>query len=147
MGMSTYRYVLTRKCSDNVGRCNFIMLNPSTADEINDDPTIRRCVGYTKKWGYSKLVVTNLYAIRATDPSILRYMFDPIGPENNEYIKKYALLSNKIICAWGNYGVERGKEVMRILHGLPLYALGVTNKGQPVHPLYQRLDTKPILYG
>src|SRR6185437_4527136 len=96
-----YRYTLTREVSDGgKGTVNFLMLNPSTADAEEDDPTITRCINYTRDWGYDRLVVTNLFALRSTDPAGLRTAEKPIGPENNRHIRVEAAHAQLVVCAW-----------------------------------------------
>lgn len=120
----------------------FIMLNPSTADGSVDDPTIRRCVGFAKAWGYDRLEVVNLFAYRATNPRDLLQLshVDPVGDENQRHIEEalcgYPL--GKIVCAWGSHGshLEQGETVLGWLGYRPRYALGLTSSGQPRHPLY-----------
>src|SRR5581483_9586135 len=97
-----YRYSLARFFGDG-GVVNFIMLNPSTADAETDDPTIRRCLGFAKAWGYGTLVVTNLFAYRATDPAELAKAGDPVGPDNDTRLWSEAQLSDLVVCAWGNH--------------------------------------------
>lgn len=145
-----YRYFLERKtvsnCKDFV---NFILLNPSTADENIDDPTIRSCLRITKNLGYQGMWVTNLFAFRATHPADLKKELDSIGSENNAYIKKYAKRSKLIIAAWGNHGsfLNRDKAVIKMLSSIkPLYCLGITTLGNPKHPLYVKRNTKLLKF-
>lgn len=141
----TYRYALWRIWDESLPICNFIMLNPSTADETVDDPTIRRCIGYAKAWNYGGVVVSNLFALRSTDPSELKSAADPVGPENDLALRTCFQESAICVCAWGNHGglYRRSMEVCAIL-GSNLYCLRVTKKGEPVHPLYQKGDLKPV---
>src|SRR5437588_2477108 len=81
-----YRYLLTRRLGRSRRVATFIMLNPSTADAINNDPTIRKCVGFARRWGCGLLQVVNLFALRATEPRVLRAAADPVGPENSRWI-------------------------------------------------------------
>ncbi len=147
-----YRYVLRREWSDGGGRgrCAFVMLNPSTADETTDDPTIRRCIGFARYWGYDRLVVFNLFAWRATDSAELRKVADPVGPDNDRLIALLAMDANRVVVAWGNHGafLGRSKEVVRMLRtlGVPLKCLGLNETGQPRHPLFQKADREPVLY-
>jgi hypothetical protein len=128
-----------------------VLLNPSTADETLDDPTIRRCVGYAKAWGYGGLVLGNLFALRSTDPRALRSAFDPIGPGNNEAM--LAIVNEcdhgRVICGWGNHGsfLNRSRDVRGLLPqwGARLEALAVTGSGEPGHPLYLRADLQPVV--
>jgi hypothetical protein len=114
---------------------------PSTADETADDPTIRRCIGFAKRWGYGGLVMLNLFAFRATDPRDMRAAADPIGPDNDWHLTHSP--AALIVAAWGAGGtfMDRDRAVRAIL-GDRLMALGHTNHGQPRHPLYVRGDTE-----
>lgn len=131
--------------------CLFVMLNPSTADGEQDDPTIRRCVGFAKRLGYDRLEVVNLFALRATDPAVVLEMTgtrDPIGPRNQEVIANAAFDAGVIICAWGVHGKHIGQDetVKGWLGDRELYALGLTKDGSPRHPLYVRADAELIRY-
>lgn len=139
----TYRYTLTRIWNAEKPTLGWIMLNPSTADETEDDPTIRRCVGFAKEWGYGSITVGNLFALRATDPDELREHDDPIGDENDHYLRHVCDFADKVVAAWGANGElhGRGREVVEMLEA-DLYALDTTKDGQPVHPLYQPSDTE-----
>ena len=127
----------------------FIMLNPSTADDIKDDPTIRRCCGYAHQWHATEMIVVNLFALRATDPSELWKdgVSDPVGPLNDEAIKyalEYSRLnSGYVIAAWGNHGayMDRGDTI--IGWGWPLSYLKMNKSGQPSHPLYLPMNLTP----
>lgn len=143
-----YRYALWRAWRPgNRGRALFVMLNPSTADEVTDDATIRRCRGYAKAWGYDGLTVCNLYAYRATDPRRLTHVADPIGPENEAVLESHARSAGLVVCAWGGAGSARGTLVAKRLldwaHG-PLYALAWTKHGAPRHPLYLGSHIRPL---
>ncbi len=146
-----YRYWLEAKLSDSDGVCMFLMLNPSTADEVQSDPTVTRAKGFAQSWGYGTLWVCNLFALRATDPDILKKDPEPIGAENDEHILCSARLSDEIICAWGNHGehLDRGAQILSMLMGQEstgkLGHLGMTMRNQPKHPLYLRADT-PLSY-
>jgi hypothetical protein len=141
-----YRYTLSRTWSHSeVVRptiINFIMLNPSVANAEIDDPTIRRCIGYAKGWSYGGLVVTNLYAFRATDPKDLwaARHHERVGPDNDRTLIEAATLADLVICAWGVHGTRdgRGSAVRRMLRdaGVTTYRLALTGKGEPAHPLY-----------
>ena len=142
-----YRYVLWRTWSD-APPCNFIMLNPSTADEVKNDPTVERCERRARAMGFGGLVVTNIFAFRSTDPEALRFVDDPVGPDNDHEILEQARRSGMAIVAWGTHGSyrSRGMEVRRLLGSLDLYCLGVTSQGYPRHPLYVPYSQKPILF-
>lgn len=137
-----YRYELTRKWSDT-GTCVFVGLNPSTADADLDDPTIRRCIGFAKNWGYGKLVMLNAYAYRSTDPKALKTAPYPIGRENNKFLMQWSTKANIIIAAWGtNINIMRQHRCMELL-GNNVYHLGLTKNNFPKHPLYLSKNTKP----
>jgi hypothetical protein len=158
-----YRYRLTRDLSpiapDGVGTVNFVLLNPSTATAEVDDPTIRRCTQFACAWGYRRLVVTNLFAYRATDPAELRQVADPVGPENDWHLDCAAnhVQTLLVVLAWGTHGsyLGRDKAVLallaqhRHLYAAPPMCLGVTKAGAPRHPLYLSAGTplQPYLQG
>lgn len=146
----TYRYLLTRCWGDPARWATFIMLNPSTADALADDPTIRRCISFAKREGCGGLQVVNLFALRATDPRQLTQCDDPVGPDNDQFITgrpgdPYSAL---VIVAWGAGGalLGRGDTVSCLLTaaGVKLHCLGVTAGGYPRHPLYVRADAPLI---
>lgn len=148
-----YRYTLWREWTTLIEDCryahsyvNFICLNPSTATAIEDDPTIRRCVGFAKRWGYGAMCMTNLFAYRSTNPIELTKINDPIGNENNEYLKRIADHALLIIIGWGNHGdlLNRDKEILSFLKN-PM-CLGITKNNQPRHPLYVSYCNEPILF-
>lgn len=124
----------------------FIGLNPSTADETTDDPTIRRCVKYARNWGWSGICMTNLFAFRATRPESMKDAEDPIGADNDRTLMEIAGCAGVIIAAWGNNGAYLGRdeEVRKMIPRL--YCLKMTNKGYPTHPLYLPRGLKPKLY-
>jgi hypothetical protein len=146
-----YRYRLTRDFGMiGNGACCFVMLNPSTADAANDDPTIRRCIGFARNLNCSRLEVVNLFAYRSTNPDVLSAMSKDvaIGPENDRHIAEACVSSRIVICAWGNHGLlfGRGDYVitgLRALGKTPT-ALKINRKtGQPAHPLYLKSDAQP----
>lgn len=143
-----YRYRLTRTWDAFRSPVNFIMLNPSTADASLDDPTIRRCIGYAKAWGRGGIIVTNLFALRSTDPSTLKSHADPVGPENDRYILGALAGTPHAVAAWGSHGglFGRSKAVRAMLEaaGVPLMCLSRTKGGEPGHPLYLAGGLKPI---
>lgn len=141
-----YRWWLRRRVIGGNGKtATFIMLNPSTADAVKDDPTIRRCVGFTKFWGYSYLYVLNLFSYRATNPLELIGAKDPVGGWTNMYLGELKFMKGIIVCAWGNKTLfDRDKEVKKLLKEVPLYCLELTKLGNPKHPLYVKADTQPI---
>ncbi len=136
-----YRYRLHRSWLMGEGTVLFIMLNPSTADAELDDPTIRRCIGFARRWGFQELVVANLFAWRATDPRELKRASDPVGPENDEHLIALSGDADAVIAAWGVHGGYKNRNwvVRRLLRGTVEH-LGLTKQGHPRHPLYLRAD-------
>lgn len=133
-----YRYSLWRSWEDRSNRVAFILLNPSQANEVEDDPTIRRCIGFARDWGYGSMEIVNLFAYCATKVQTLKKARDPIGSENDLYILQAAERASLLIYAWGNWGALRGRnlEVLGLLREAKSGCLGLTNSGQPRHPLY-----------
>ncbi len=139
-----YRYLLTRQIGPGLATATFVMLNPSTADATNDDPTVRRCIGFARRWGCGRLRVLNLFALRATNPAQIRRVADPVGPENRDwFVRALANVQDgPVICAWGVHGEHMGQDrvVLGWLAeiGAEPMALGTTKRGHPKHPLYLR---------
>lgn len=121
----------------------FVMLNPSTADEREDDPTIRRCIGFARSWGAGRLRVVNLFAARATDPREMKAMDDPVGPGNDQWIAHEIANAETVVAAWGTHGAyrDRAADVMAMLPGVDWQCLGTTKDGHPRHPLYVAANT------
>lgn len=141
-----YRYLLGRRIGDSPRRLLFIMLNPATADETQDDPTIRRCIGFAERWGYGMLEVANLFAYRTPYVAELRRAADPVGPDNDKWIANALTAAEKVILAWGNHGAykNRSDEVKRMAIDAALpYNLGLNKTGEPKHPLYLPASTSP----
>ena len=143
-----YRYHLRRVWDLDLPRVAFIMLNPSTADDKEDDPTIRRCIAFARAWGYGGLDVVNLFAYRATDPRELKKASSPIGPDNDGNLLAVARHADKVICAWGAHGDLFGRS-WRVIEklrkeGISPLCLEKTKKGLPKHPLYLKADLMPI---
>ena len=149
-----YRYSLMRhwpKTDDAL--CDkqlllWVMLNPSTADSTTDDKTIRRCIGYSKAWGYCGLLVANLYAFRATSPLEMFDAKDPVGPENNRWIDLLPKQAEHIVAAWGGAGnsYHRERVLRRLMDFGTVYCLGTTVDGSPKHPLYLPKNLTPKIY-
>jgi hypothetical protein len=143
-----FRYWLTREWDEERDRLLFIMLNPSTADAEEDDPTIRKCVGFAQRLGYGRLLVVNLYAYRATDPKALKIAGYPVGPENDTHIKIALNAANGVVCAWGvnARGLSRPAEVLSIIreHQATPMALRLTDDGIPWHPLMLPYTCTPV---
>ncbi|MFC4305772.1 DUF1643 domain-containing protein [Cohnella boryungensis] len=144
----TYRYSLWRIWNADLPTVLFIMLNPSTADANKDDPTIRRCIGFAKAWGFGALEVRNLFAYRATDPDELKRCADPIGPDNDKHILEGARIADKIVLAWGTKGslLGRGQAVYQMIAKYEPECLAISADGHPKHPLYIRADQPAIVY-
>ncbi len=144
-----YRYVLWREWECMFVNNNYVVfigLNPSTADEAVDDPTIRRCVGFAKSWGYGALCMMNLFAYRETHPIHLKASDDPVGQDNDHYLKEISGEASIVIAAWGNHGVHWGRST-KVIDLIPtLFCLKRTANGSPAHPLYLPKTLKPIPY-
>ncbi len=153
-----YRYLLRRRIGVQRTTCLFIMLNPSTADEKRNDPTVSRCIGFAKHWGFGRLEVCNIFAYRATDPKELYGLSEYYptvynlakGSDNDRHIADAIKRADRVVCAWGNHGAlfSRGIEVRDTIMRLKKFPLAfkITNKGQPIHPLYQKADASLITW-
>jgi hypothetical protein len=144
-----HRYNLIREWDAINPSMLFVMLNPSTADAVEDDPTIRRCMGFARRENCGMIEVVNLFAYRATDPKELKKTDTPlVGADNDEIIQLAAEESDIIVCAWGTNGTLNGrnKEVISLLQsvGKPIMCLGKTKDGHPKHPLYLPADAELI---
>lgn len=144
-----YRYVLTRELNASISKSMLaVCLNPSTATAEENDPTVRRLMGYALAWGFGRLTVCNIFAFRGTDPRSLYKTSDPIGPDNDRHIREQALRHDLVLCGWGNHGCQvkshggdftkRGRDVRQLLEsaGVELRVFGLTSKMEPLHPLY-----------
>ncbi len=142
-----YRYLLTRIWEAEAPRVLFVMLNPSTATELQNDPTVERCERRARALGYGGFRVCNIFAWRATDPRALRRVPDPVGPDNDAAIAESAPWADRVICAWGTHGAHlaRGPAVEGLLRrsGAALFHLGLTRHGHPRHPLYVAYAESP----
>ena len=145
-----FRYTLTRVWDETQGRVLFIMLNPSTATEIQNDPTVERCERRARAMGFGGFRVCNIFAYRATDPRDMRAALDPVGPLNDDAIRNAVPWADQVVCAWGTHGahLDRGPAVEALLRETkaPLYHLGLSQAGHPKHPLYISYQTKPELW-
>ena len=145
-----YRYALTREWHPGGRKALFVMLNPSTATEVQNDPTVERCERRARALGFGAFRVANIFAYRATDPRVMRVQGDPVGPLNDAAIAEGAAWADQVICGWGAHGahLERGAAVADLLRGtgLPLYHLGLTLAGAPKHPLYIGYAMQPELW-
>ena len=144
-----YRYTLVREwssLSDKPGYVLFIMLNPSTADETILDPTVRRCLGYAIDWGYKKLHVVNIFALRSTDPKQLYSSIDPVGVDNDKCICTEVEGADLVIAAWGTHGsfMDRGNTILKMTTPLSdIHYLKKTKNNIPNHPLYLKGNLLP----
>jgi hypothetical protein len=146
--VSRYRYLLWRSQLETTTTRGWLLvigLNPSFAGASNDDPTITRCCVRARAMGFSALLVANLFALRATNPSLLRGAADPIGPANDEVVRRAGQAASMILCAWGAHpaAAERARQVLDLLAGRPLHVLGLTVGGHPRHPLYMPYSLQP----
>ncbi len=146
-----YRYHLWRVWSDAKPILCVVMLNPSTADAAEDDPTIRRCIGFAKRDGYGGLSVRNLFAFRATDPKEMMRVADPVGPENAKHLLsvRHVSMLTRLVAAWGIIpGGKRGRSLaqnsVNIVRMNDPYCLGVNADGSPKHPLYLAANTSIV---
>jgi hypothetical protein len=144
-----YRYMLTRQWDSSKRYIVFVGLNPSTADETLDDPTIRREIAFAKSWGFGGLIKVNLFAYRATDPVNMKCTEDSIGPDNTMWLKEIVKYSDTIVMCWGSQGtyMNRGDSVKKMFQAnfsgmINLYHLGLTKNLQPKHPLYLKSTTE-----
>lgn len=140
-----FRYEMWRRWADgDRGYVNFICLNPSTADERTDDPTVKKCVKFARTWGFDALCITNLFAYRATDRSMIKKVADPVGLGNDRHILKVAQDAALVVCAWSGDGsfMGRGSIVRRMIARFDPHYLRLTRE-QPWHPLYLPDNTKP----
>ncbi len=141
-----YRYTLWRIWDESLPACMFIGLNPSTANETEDDPTIRRCINFARSWGYGQLVMTNLFAFRATNPVDMKSYHSPVGIMNNSAIICEAKKASIIVAAWGNHGSYKNRASC-VTAMLPnLHYLEKSVKGQPKHPLYLKANLIPVCF-
>lgn len=145
-----YRYSLTRVWDADGRRVVFVMLNPSTATEVQNDPTIHRCEQRARALGFGGFRAVNIFALRATDPRDMKAADDPEGPDNAATLVEAATWADTVIAAWGVHGAHRdqGMAIAAKLHaaGHPLHHLGLTKAGHPRHPLYLPYSAQPQLW-
>ena len=143
-----WRYLLWRQWDKTLPVANFLMLNPSTADEVQLDPSCTRARVYAERWGYGSLIVTNLFGWRATDPQDMKAAREPVGRGNDRAILQAAREAAIVVCAWGNHGahLERSGKVLTQLKKarIPLHALRINGAGEPAHPLYLPGNLAPV---
>ncbi|MDP3425530.1 MAG: DUF1643 domain-containing protein [Burkholderiaceae bacterium] len=142
-----YRYALFRRWADPGVPAVFIMLNPSTADEVVNDPTVERCERRARAMGFGALRVCNLFALRSTDPRALYDHADPVGQSNDATIMELVQGAGIVICAWGKHGNlhDRGRIVHKtlLMNGVVPHYLKLNKDGTPAHPLYIPYETLP----
>jgi hypothetical protein len=145
-----WRTLLWRRWDRGLPVANFLMLNPSTADEVQLDPSCTRARVYAERWGFGGLIVTNLFAWRATDPDEMKSASDPVGRGNDAAIVAAAREAGLLVCAWGNHGAhrERSARVVYLLRQarIDLHVLKMNGGGEPAHPLYLRGSLRPQLW-
>ena len=151
-----YRYDLTRRLAlegpSRTGTVVFVLLNPSTADDKKEDPTVRRCLGFASRWNFESVRILNIFALRSTDPDALYGHPDPVGPDNDDAISKWSGLDQaaRVVLAWGSHGEFRdrgfwvGQGILALRNFTEVYCFGATKRGQPLHPLYLRAD-RPLV--
>ena len=143
-----YRYRLERVWAPGAKTVLFVMLNPSTATEVQNDPTVERCERRARALGFGGFAVANIFAFRATDPRVMRAAADPVGPGNDAVILALARAADRVICAWGVHGAHRGRgaavAALLRLQGVAPYHLGLTRAGAPKHPLYIGYAAGPV---
>ena len=141
-----YRYALWRIWDYSKDIVTFICLNPSTADQVNNDPTVIRCINYAQDWDYGGMYMMNLFAYRATKSKDMMMAIDPVGPANDRWLKEIGHKSSIVIAAWGVCGGyrDRDREVIKLIGNL--YCLILTKEKYPGHPLYLKGDLRPKVF-
>jgi hypothetical protein len=149
-----HRYSLIHRWDDLItpesGRSiAWICLNPSTADENQLDPTLRRIRGFSAAWGYTHFVMLNAFAFRATDPADMKVADDPVGPDNDRWIRHWAERAERVILGWGEHGahLDRHKQIIALLDPAKTCCLARNASGQPKHPLYVGAAALPLRFG
>ncbi len=142
-GCRKYRFALWRVWDDALPCVMFIGLNPSTADESANDPTLTRCMRYAQSWGFGGVCMANLFAFRATDPKVMMSASDPVGADNNQWLLELSQNFGLVVAAWGNTGryMERSAHVKSLIPNL--HCLKLNKSGEPAHPLYQKAVISP----
>ena len=141
-----HRYALWRVWDNSLPVAMFIGLNPSTADEIKNDNTVTKCINYARTWGYGGMIMSNIFAYRATNPEDMKAVPDPVGPDNDKWLLKLAKEAKLIVAAWGNRGehMDRGKAVRELFKNKSMHCLAMNNTGHPKHPLYCKNSLSPL---
>tara|TARA_Y100000739_G_C20611082_1_gene468641 strand:- start:3384 stop:3893 length:510 start_codon:yes stop_codon:yes gene_type:complete len=143
-----YRYSLSRVWEPKKKKLTFVLLNPSTATELQNDPTVERCERRARTLGFGGFLVCNIFAWRDTSPEKMKKAYDPIGNHNDNAILDACVWGDTIICAWGTHGshLNRGEKVLKMIKTISKnpYHLGLTKAGYPKHPLYISYNQNPI---
>ena len=139
-----FRYALWRMWDEDKPHVMIIGLNPSTADEKVNDPTITRCINFARSWGFGGVCVTNLFGFRATSTTQLKAHHDPIGKENDAWVHEMAKGAAITVAAWGNHGkfLNRSLDIFPSLD--QLHCIKMNKSGEPAHPLYLKAELKPV---
>lgn len=139
-----YRYSLSRIWEAERPKVLYIGLNPSSADALQDDPTIRRCIQFARSWGYGGMSIVNLFAFKHHDPKYLMKVKKPVGELNDDFIREHLQSHDNTVLIWGNHGAfqNRATEVLQWIKK-PL-CIKINKSGQPAHPLYLKKNLKPI---
>jgi len=139
-----YRYALWRTWDATLPRVMFICLNPSTADGMVDDPTLLRCIDFAKQWSFGGMQTGNLFAYRSPDPGMLKQVKNPVGRDNDKWIRYLSNHARLVVAGWGNDGALLDRD-QKILQAHPdLHYLKINKSGQPAHPLYLKRSLKPL---
>ena len=145
-----YRYLLWRRWAKEPNGLLCVLLNPSTANEFENDPTVTRCLNRAVRMGFTSLEVVNLFAFRATDPAEMMAQQDPIGPDNDEVIRRAVQRAVMVLCGWGSLGkyLDRDAAVLKILdeEGRYAHVLGLNTNDTPMHPLYISYNVYPQIW-
>lgn len=146
----TWRYRLWRVWEPDAPAFVTIGLNPSTADETQDDPTIRRCINFAKREECGRLVMLNIFAVRTPDPKVMKIAGDPVGPENDAHLIDACQDAKLVVAAWGTHGAFRNRDLLvkNLFRAadIQLHCFGRTKEGYPKHPLYLRRDVQIAPY-
>lgn len=139
-----YRYTLWRVWDKSIEQVLFIGLNPSIANADHDDPTVRRCIGFAKTWGYGGMWIANIFAFISSSPRYIQQVADPVGPDNEVWIKLLVNSFSLVIACWGNRGNDPHRNQFIASLNRPLHCLAMTSSGNPAHPLYLPATATPI---
>lgn len=139
-----YRYELRRIWDESKPLVLFICLNPSIADAVSEDNTSRVCINYSTRWGYGGLLIGNLFAYRSTDQSALYNVQDPIGPDNDHWLRRMQDEADLVVCAWSDTGAFKNRDAEVFQYLRAPYCLKKLKSGRPGHPLYKSKNLQPI---